>query len=338
MLFSFSRQDGGHSRIRCILSRSWSGLGLILFVSTPFGAFASREIKIQAITPPSRSDRYEEILKEIESLPKKFPESCATTEIGKSKNGKKILGVEVFSPSAHSTPTENAPTILITGGIHGNEYLGFEHRLPEWFLSEMNSTDELQTFFSSGGRVLFVPLQNPDGFIQSVRTNANGKDLNRNFPRAISRSNKTSSEPEVKAVTQWLNQGIELPKRNLKIAIDYHCCTGALLYPTSPRGALARSIASAAATKKRSLDPNFSDLGKFFSRTLKATFGNHFRVGRSSDILGYQAVGTAKDYFSEKYRALSLTFEGLPGDGKNSITAQTDLWVELLGGLNAGKL
>ena len=73
------------------------------------------------------------------------------------------------------TPTEN--NVLIIGVFHGDEPQG--KYLIEKYLS-------LHTL-PRGGRVrergkLFVPCLNPDGLQNATRTNANGVDLNRNFP------------------------------------------------------------------------------------------------------------------------------------------------------------
>ena len=231
--------------------------------------------------------------------------------------------MEIFSKAAVPAEEKKTPAILITGGIHGDEYLGFEHQLPEWFLSSMDTQAELRDFFSSGGRVFVIPIQNPDGFIDDTRTNAFGRDLNREFPIS-----KRETEPEVKAVTSWVARTIGKKKRSLALSMDYHCCTGALLYPTFLRGRGPAALPS---------PTPFLKVGAVLRDVIHKTVGGLFRVGTSLEILGYQATGTAKDYFSEHYRSLSLTFEGQP-DARNALHAQKKLWAEILGKLNAGKL
>ena len=64
---------------------------------------------------------------------------------------------------------DNFKNILVIGVFHGDEPQG--KFLIEQYLKENNDT-----------RLLFIPCLNPDGMAQNTRTNANGVDLNRNFP------------------------------------------------------------------------------------------------------------------------------------------------------------
>ena len=66
--------------------------------------------------------------------------------------------------------------VLLIGGIHGDEYSSVSIVF-KW----MNTLDE---YHSGLFHWHIVPLVNPDGLLQeeSQRTNANGVDLNRNFP------------------------------------------------------------------------------------------------------------------------------------------------------------
>ena len=62
-------------------------------------------------------------------------------------------------------------TVLVIGVFHGDEPDG--EYLINRYLSERSDTKN---------RLLFVPCLNPDGLADDKRTNANGVDLNRNFP------------------------------------------------------------------------------------------------------------------------------------------------------------
>lgn len=64
---------------------------------------------------------------------------------------------------------DNFKNILVIGVFHGDEPQG--KFLIKQYLKENNDT-----------RLLFIPCLNPDGMAQNTRTNANGVDLNRNFP------------------------------------------------------------------------------------------------------------------------------------------------------------
>ena len=68
-----------------------------------------------------------------------------------------------------------APRILVVGGVHGDE-LSSSSLVFHWIAMAAESPAEIAW--------RFVPAVNPDGILQPrpTRTNANGVDLNRNFP------------------------------------------------------------------------------------------------------------------------------------------------------------
>ena len=77
----------------------------------------------------------------------------------------------------------NAPCITFVGGIHGLERIGTQVVLTflETLLTrlkwDLNFEDLLQRV-----RIIFLPLMNPVGMINSTRANGNGVDLMRNAP------------------------------------------------------------------------------------------------------------------------------------------------------------
>ena len=82
-----------------------------------------------------------------------------------TKNGNEILLLKRSPKDGYEK------TVLVTGVFHGDEPDG--EYLINRYLSERSDTKN---------RLLFVPCLNPDGLADDKRTNANGVDLNRNFP------------------------------------------------------------------------------------------------------------------------------------------------------------
>lgn len=68
---------------------------------------------------------------------------------------------------------EDGPTLLLTGGLHGDELNGIE------IVRRMVAKDLLMP---KCGSVIALPLVNVYGFIQNVRGLPDGKDINRSFP------------------------------------------------------------------------------------------------------------------------------------------------------------
>ncbi len=101
---------------------------------------------------------------------------------GQSVNGSPLLIKSFYTAPDNKVSKKNEkdesrhPRILLIGGIHGNEYASISTVFKWITLLNEQHTD------SYHWRI--VPLLNPDGLMQkpSSRTNANGVDLDRNFP------------------------------------------------------------------------------------------------------------------------------------------------------------
>lgn len=68
---------------------------------------------------------------------------------------------------------KEGPSLLLTGGLHGDELNGIE------IIRRMISQDKLMP---DKGSVIAIPLVNVYGFIQNARGMPDGKDINRSFP------------------------------------------------------------------------------------------------------------------------------------------------------------
>jgi hypothetical protein len=120
----------------------------------------------------------------MQSFQKTFPSLCRLDTIGKSINGKLVLALKI------SGNGEDKPAVFYTSTMHGDETGGFilmlhlaDYLLKNYTINERvkNLVDNLEIWIN--------PLANPDGTYSSgntisspVRYNANGYDLNRNFP------------------------------------------------------------------------------------------------------------------------------------------------------------
>lgn len=78
----------------------------------------------------------------------------------KNKNEVQLVSVE---------PRCYEKTLLVVGVVHGDEWQG--EKIAEQMMKLLHKN-----------RVLYIPCLNPDGKELNIRTNANGVDLNRNFP------------------------------------------------------------------------------------------------------------------------------------------------------------
>lgn len=91
---------------------------------------------------------------------------------------------------------------LLIGGIHGDERATV--LLLELYLEKLAPT------VSASSGIIVIPSANPDSYIRNRRTNANGVDLNRNFPYRWSAESEEPpgaaplSEPESKALANLI--------------------------------------------------------------------------------------------------------------------------------------
>ena len=112
--------------------------------------------------------------------------------------------------------------------MHGDETPGreFSLYLIEW-LCENYNVDNRATDLVNNTDIFIMPSMNPDGFESGSRFNANGIDLNRDFPDQYNDINNTITgrEPETQAVMTWSNN------HNFTLAANMH--SGALVvnYP-----------------------------------------------------------------------------------------------------------
>jgi murein peptide amidase A len=92
------------------------------------------------------------------------PSGHHQTVLGRSVDGRRIVAIEIGDFDA-------ARRVLVVGCIHGNEPAGIAiaNRL-----SHISPPHELDLWV--------VPVLNPDGVAERTRGNADGVDLNRNFP------------------------------------------------------------------------------------------------------------------------------------------------------------
>jgi protein MpaA len=117
--------------------------------------------------------------------------------IGKSVEGRDI--------EAYNRGTKGGTVVLVIGVIHGDEDAGLD-------IVDVLFSAEIPT----GVDLWLVPSMNPDGVANDTRKNANGVDLNRNFPFRWGKIGKPdywqhagasrASEPETKAMVKFIRE------------------------------------------------------------------------------------------------------------------------------------
>jgi protein MpaA len=151
--------------------------------------------------------------------------------LGKTVQGRDITATVYGSGKKH---------VLVFGGIHGDE----PHTT---VLARALAVHINQETLPQNLTVIIVPDVNPDGLMASTRGNANGVDINRNFPSKTWRSDYTeprrfpglqpSSEPETRAILGLLER---YPPH---LVVTLHAALGCVNWD-GPGGPFAQVMAS----------------------------------------------------------------------------------------------
>lgn len=141
-----------------------------------------------------------------------YPQWCKVIETGTSVNGRKLLYLKLTD---NPDEVEPEPELMYTATIHGNETLGFAlmMQLADSLLRNASQNGSLKNLLS-GAVVWIAPLTNPDGFYAAgdgnytapTRFNANGADINRNFPDFVLGAHPDDKiyQPETQSVMTFM--------------------------------------------------------------------------------------------------------------------------------------
>ncbi|MGB8490829.1 MAG: M14 family zinc carboxypeptidase [Bacteroidales bacterium] len=128
--------------------------------------------------------QYDSIMRYFASA---YPLLCRLDTIGTSIRGKLVLALRI---SGKTGAHEAQPAVFYSSTIHGDETGGFVLmlRLADYLLKNYYLDNTVKDLVDNL-EIWINPLANPDGtynsgdfIVSPVRTNANGVDLNRNFP------------------------------------------------------------------------------------------------------------------------------------------------------------
>lgn len=235
------------------------------------------------------------IFVDFKKLRDDHPKISKLIKYGESVKDRPLFGI-LFQKEEHPKSL-----VLVTGAIHGNEYLNLVDRLPQKLVE--HPSQELLQYLDRGGAVFFIPVMNPDGYLADQRFNANYRDLNRDFSNP--KGNLSFYEPESRGLRDWVRKFLKENSSHLKITVDYHCChQGALLTPPE---------------KDKRHDLVYSYLTQAFK-------DSRIPYGTSKQILGDTPIGTSKDYWHYYYGATAFTYEGRYQEEQEFLPEHVQWW------------
>lgn len=133
---------------------------------------------------------YASLTAELKTLAEKFPNLVTLSSAGKTVENREMWLLEI---SAKDVVDENKPKLLYISSMHGDEVVGKEMMM--YLLRDLLNgygTDARATSLLRNAKLFIIPSMNPDGTERHQRFNANGVDLNRNFPEMDEEAFSTS--------------------------------------------------------------------------------------------------------------------------------------------------
>ncbi len=174
------------------------------------------------VTPKAGYHSYREIERKLHWIASTYPEITHLISIGKSVEGRDIWAIKI---SDNPQSCEYEPKVRFAATIHGDEPPGTEVLLAliDTLTKNYGKNDKITELVNTR-EIWIIPLANPDGYVNHSRYNANGVDLNRNFPvpdGSIGGDGTYELEPETQALITFQDTA------NLTLGCMFH--TGALV-------------------------------------------------------------------------------------------------------------
>lgn len=175
------------------------------------------------ITAVMTSDNLDDYLEYgIEPLRRDFPDSVSRTQIGTDASG---LPVYAYS----FEPEKYEKTVLLTACTHGYDRMSF-FALTNFLnvLYRSSESDRTLSYLKNRVKLIVIPAVNPHGLVTGQAFNANGVDINFNYPCNWEQCTKTTKgeaaadQPETQNVTDFVEL---IYMDRLCAAVDFHVDT-----------------------------------------------------------------------------------------------------------------
>lgn len=250
-----------------------------------------------------RYPTYETYVDMMQRWSQEYPDICTLDTIGLSIQGRLILAAHIEGNRLNDL---YRPQFFYSSTIHGDEVTGYVMmlRLIDTLLRSYGTSQPLTDLVNETA-IYINPLANPDGTYRrgnatvqgSIRNNANGVDLNRNYPDPFGTA---------KAVLQQENEAMidYFTAHNFKLSANLHGGSEVMNYPWDCFTSMENPHPQAVWWREV--------CGRFVD-TCRSYSNSHFRDVTSSGVIAggdwYVIHGGRQDYVNYYHNCLELTME-----------------------------
>jgi hypothetical protein len=251
--------------------------------------------------------QYDSIMR---NLATSWPSLCRLDTIGTSVDGRLVLALKI---SDNVNVSENEPQVFYSSTIHGDETGGFilMMRLADYLLSNYSSKQQVRDLVDNL-EIWINPLSNPDGTYtntntvgNAIRYNANGIDLNRDFPDP--RDPSLVQQKEDSDMIRFMKN------HKFVISANFHAGDEVVNYPWDRWPRLHAD------------DEWFYHISRAYADTLHkyapVSYFSGFYNGVTNGYAWYEVIGGRQDYMTWERQGREVTIEL----DYNKITAPSDL-------------
>lgn len=231
------------------------------------------------------------ITKFLKSIEAQYPNIAKLESIGKSVDGKDLWVLKI---SDNVELDEVEPEFKYISSMHGDEITGRE--LLQFFIKDIvegYGKDKRITDLVNNTELYIMPSMNPDGSLRKQRANANGYDLNRNFPNWNASNTATAGrQPETIAVMDYQ------ASRQFSLSANFHGGSVVVNYPWD------------STSTRHPLDSLVQDLSTRYSAENTPMYNSReFANGITNGADWYVVQGGMQDWSYVFYNDLQVTVE-----------------------------
>jgi len=240
----------------------------------------------------------------MNSFATSFPNICKLDTIGTTIKGRLILAVKISDSVNYD---RGVPQVFYSASIHGDEttsYVLMMH-LIDSLLSSYGTSTRITNMIKNN-QIFINPLANPDGTYKtgdatvsgSVRGNANGIDLNRNFadPQDGQHPDGNLWQPETQAFMRYAD------KHRFNLVMNFHGGTEVVNYPWDTWAQL-----TADDSWWQFVSNEYADTAQHYGSS--GYFAGEFPSGITNGYAWYTISGGRQDYHNYFKHCREVTLE-----------------------------